>query len=90
MKKLLFVSAALILTVSGFVARQSKTANPSASLLKENIEALSFGEELIFTKTCFLIYQEESSVFQLAFFVRKCVPCGELVRVWRADNTKEC
>ncbi|MCC8070292.1 MAG: hypothetical protein LIO90_00630, partial [Bacteroidales bacterium] len=57
--------------------------------LLENLEALSYSE-WIFTTACMSDVSESTTVFELAFMVRKCLPCGELVWVTYAGMSGNC
>lgn len=91
MKKFLGISLTAILAMAGYMSavRQSH-ANVESNLLMENVEALSYGSELIFTDVCFINYLEANSVFEQSLVVRKCLPCGELVRIRHAQDSRTC
>jgi len=91
MKKFLGIAVVAMLGVMGYVSSSNQSqANEASNLMMENVEALSYGSEFVFTDVCFLNYLEENSVFEHSLIVRKCVPCGELVWIKYADNPAKC
>ncbi|MCC8070288.1 MAG: hypothetical protein LIO90_00610 [Bacteroidales bacterium] len=84
------VAFALLLGISAYARFRNPAQEPvDSEELIENLEALS-NTEWLFTTACMGVVSESSSVFELAFIVRKCLPCGEIVWATWADFPGNC
>ncbi|MCC8070290.1 MAG: hypothetical protein LIO90_00620 [Bacteroidales bacterium] len=89
-KYIIAVVFVLLLGISSYAGFRNPAQEPvDSEELLENLEALSYTEWLV-TTACMADVKESTSVFDLAFVVRKCLPCGDIVWATYAGIPGNC